>query len=74
MDFPGGSVVKNPPANAGDAGLIPGLGGFPGEGNGNPLQYSWLGNPTDRGEDVQSKDINRGAFTGSRYTTDTYTD
>ena len=38
--FPGGSVVKNLPANAGDAGLIPGLGRVPGEGNGNPLQYS----------------------------------
>ena len=38
--FPGGWAVKNPPANAGDAGLIPGLGRCPGEGNGNPLQYS----------------------------------
>ena len=36
----GGSVVKNPPANAGDTGLIPGLGRSPGEGNGNPHQYS----------------------------------
>ena len=45
-------VVKNPPANAGDlrdVGLIPGLGRFPGEGNGNPLQYSCLENPMDRG-------------------------
>ena len=45
-------VVKNPPANAGDIrdiGLIPGLGRFPGEGNGNPLQYSCLENPMDRG-------------------------
>ena len=41
--FPGGSVVKNPPANAGDSGLIPGLGRSPGEGNGNPLQYSCNG-------------------------------
>ena len=41
---PGGSVVKNPPANAGNAGLIPGLERSPGEGNGNPLQYSCLGN------------------------------
>ena len=40
--FPGGSVVKNLPANARDMGLIPGLGRFPGEGNGNPLQYSCL--------------------------------
>ena len=47
--FPGGSVVKNPPANAGDLGLIPELGRSPGEGNGNPLQYSCLGNPMDRG-------------------------
>ena len=36
--FPGGSVVKNLPANAGDAGSIPGLGSYPGEGNGNPFQ------------------------------------
>ena len=42
---PGGSVVKNPPANAGDTGSIPGSGRFPGEGNDNPLQ----GNPMDRG-------------------------
>ena len=44
MGFPGDSVVKNLPANAGgmgDVGLIPGLGRFPGEGKGNPLQYSW---------------------------------
>ena len=47
--FSGGSVVKNPPANAGDAGLITRLGRFPGEGNGNPLQYSCLGNLMDRG-------------------------
>ena len=50
LGFPGGSVVKNPPANAGDArdlGLIPGLGRSPGEGNGYPLQYSCLENPMD---------------------------
>ena len=47
--FPGGSVVKNPPANAEDVGLIPGSGRAPEEGNGNPLQYSFLGNPMDRG-------------------------
>ena len=41
--------VKNPPANAGDVGSIPGSGRSPGEGNGNPLQYSCLGNPMDRG-------------------------
>ena len=46
--FPGGSVVKSLPGNAGDAGLIPGSGRPPGEGNGSPLQYSCLGNPMDR--------------------------
>ena len=49
MGFPGASVVKNLPANAGDMGLIPGLGRSPEEGNGNQLQYSCLGNPIDRG-------------------------
>ena len=51
MCFPGGSAVKNPPANAGDArdaDLIPGSGRSPGEGNGNPLQDSWLENSMDR--------------------------
>ena len=47
LGFPGGSVVKNPPANAGDTGLIPGSGRSPGEGNGNPLQYFCLENPMD---------------------------
>ena len=47
--FPGGSVVKNPPANAVDMGLIPGSRRFPGEGNGNPPQYACLGNPMDKG-------------------------
>ena len=47
--FPGGSVVKNPPANAGDSGSIPGSGRSPGEENGNPLQCSCLGNAMDRG-------------------------
>ena len=48
--FPGGSEVKkNLPANVGDVGLIPGLGGSPGEGNGNRFQYSSLENPMDRG-------------------------
>ena len=42
-------VVKNPPANAGDMGLIPGLGRSPTGGNGNPLHYSCLENPMDRG-------------------------
>ena len=49
MGFPSGLVVKNPPANAGDTGLIPGLGRFPRGGNGNPFQYSYLENPMDRG-------------------------
>ena len=47
--FPGGSMVKNVPDNAGDAGLITGSERSPGEENGNPLQYSCLGNPMDRG-------------------------
>ena len=42
-------MVKSPAANAGDVGLIPGSGRSPGEGNGNPLQYSCLENPMDRG-------------------------
>ena len=55
MGFPGGSVVKKKYiyiyilANAGGVGSIPGLGRPPGEGNGNPLQYSCLRNPVDRG-------------------------
>jgi len=48
-NFPGGSVVKNMPAKAGDTGSIPRSGRFPGEGNGNPLQFSCLGIPMDRG-------------------------
>ena len=48
--FPGGSVVKNPAANAGDTGLIPRLGRSPREANGNPTQHSCLRNPTDRGD------------------------
>ena len=51
-NFPGGMVVKNLPASAGDAGdtsSIPGWGRFPGVGNGNPLQYSCLENSTDKG-------------------------
>ena len=46
--FPGRSVMKNLPANAGDVGLIPGLGRSPGEENGNLLQYSCLGNPMNK--------------------------
>ena len=47
--FPDGSAVKNPPANAGGVGSVPRLGRSPGEGNGNPLQSSCLGNSMDRG-------------------------
>ena len=52
MGFQGGSVIKNLPENAGDTGdmgLIPGSRRSLGVGNGNPLQYSCLGNPVDRG-------------------------
>ena len=49
MGFPSGSVAKNMPDNAGDAGLISRSKKSPGEENGNPLQYSCLGNPADRG-------------------------
>ena len=51
VGFPGGTVLKNPPANAGDTRdtcSIAGLGRSPGEGNANPLQYSCLENPMDR--------------------------
>ena len=52
MDFPGGASAKKSPANAGDirdAGSVPGSGRSPGGGHGNPLQYSYLENPMDRG-------------------------
>ena len=48
-DVPGGLVGKESACNAGDLGLIPGSGRSSGEGNGNPLQYSCLENPMDRG-------------------------
>ena len=48
MFFPGGSEVKASASNAGDPGSIPRSARFPGEGNGNPLQYSYLENPMDR--------------------------
>ena len=48
LGSPDGSMVKNPPVNAGDAGSIPGSGRSPGEGNGNLLQYSCLENSIDR--------------------------
>ena len=47
--FPGGSDGKQSACNAGDPGLTPGWGRYPGEGNGNPLQYSFLGSRMDRG-------------------------
>ena len=49
LGFPSSSVVKNPPANAGDVGSITRLEDPPGEGNGKPLRYSCLENPMDRG-------------------------
>ena len=49
MRLPGGPIGKNPVANAGDPGSIPGSGRSPGDGNGHPSRYSCLGNPTDRG-------------------------
>ena len=49
MDFPGGSDSKESACNVGDLGQIPGLERSPGVGNGNPLQYSCLENPMDRG-------------------------
>ena len=49
VGFPGGSEGKESACNAGDPGSIPGSGRCPGEGNGNPLQYSCLENPMDRG-------------------------
>ena len=59
--FPGGSVVENPPANAGDEGLIPGSGRSPGEGNGDLLQYSYLAIPwtEEPGRPVQSLGLQR---------------
>ena len=49
LGFPGGSVVKNLPANAGDSGSVPGLRRSPGEGNSNPLRCPCLEKPIDRG-------------------------
>ena len=49
MEVPGGPASKESAYNAGDAGLIPGWGRSPGDGNGNPLQYSCLENSMDRG-------------------------
>ena len=57
-------MVKNPPANAGDLGSIPGWGRFPGEGHGNPFQSSCLDNPTDRG--AWGATVHRVAKSGTR--------
>ena len=59
MDFLGGSVSKESACNAKDPDLIPGLGRSSGEGNGYPLQYSYLGNPTDRGVNGVAKSQTR---------------
>ena len=53
-NVPGGSVVKNPPSNAGDLGSIPGSGRFSGGGNGNPLQYPCLENSMEEPGGLQS--------------------
>ena len=58
--FPGGSVVKNLPANAGDLGLIPGAGRSPGAENAKPLLYSSLGNPTEDPDGLQSLGSQKG--------------
>ena len=52
-------MVKNPPTNAGDIGLSPGVGNSPEEGNGNPLQYSCLGNHMDRGASWESTELQK---------------
>ena len=49
VGFPGASMIKNLPANTGDLSFFPGSGRSLGEGNGNPLQYSYLEDPIDRG-------------------------
>ena len=61
--------VKNPPVNAGDVSLIPGLGRSPGEGNGDPLQYSWLGNPMDRLLPMASQRVRHHLLTKQHKTT-----
>ena len=62
VGFPGGTVVKSTPAHGGDSGnmgSISGSGRFPGRGNGNPLQYSSLDNPIDRGIHGGLKELDR---------------
>ena len=70
MGFPGGSEVKASASNAGDPGSIPGSGRSPGEGNGNPLQYSCLENPMD-GE-AQQATVHRVAKSRTRLSDSTY--
>ena len=65
-------MVKNPPANAGDTGSIPGLGRPPGGGNGNPLQYSCLENPMDRGAWWATVHGVSRSWTRLKLSTDTY--
>ena len=68
IGFPGGSVVQNPPANTGNVDSIPGSGRSPGEGNGNPLQYSCLQNPMDRGAwQATVQGVAKSQSTPSRY-------
>ena len=69
--FPGGSVVKNPPANAGDEGQmgsIPGSGRSPGGEDSNLLQYSCLENPMDRGQIAEERREVKGKGEKERYT------
>ena len=61
--FPGGLVVNNLSTNEGDAGSIPGSGRYPGKGNNNPLQYSCLENPMDRGAWWSTVDAVRQSWT-----------
>ena len=71
MGFPGGSDGKKSACNAGDLGLIPGLGRSSGEGNGNPLQYARLENSTDRGAWPAS--VHGAVRVGHNYVTNTFT-
>ena len=71
--FPGGSVCKESTSNAGDQGSIPGLGRSPGEENGNPLQYSCLENPMDRGARRATVHEVAESDTTERLSTDTFT-
>ena len=70
MGFPGGSEIKAFACNAGDLGSIPGSGRSPGEGNGNPLQYSCLENPMDRGAKKYTMFMDRkNQYSENEYTT-----